>query len=319
MKCFKKIASLFVVLCFVFTNTIVTYVSAASTAGTVANEIVKTDSYQTPYYEMATYQSNDTVYVIAALNSGEIHFATAKKGSDDVQSMWLDRDDLAAYSESSSIASNSINNAVANAVINYSVDNASKMEAAKVHMNPGVQTMAYSSRDENAILDELESTYGSEHTAYNWTGMTSQTYQGNRYNYKENLTHTIEYRDSIWFERGAYLADIVAALTAALPGVRVVTGTIAIVLNITATEYSQALDEGSIASYYSNTLYYRYVLVNNGGPYFECTKDVTNDCWILEGDSSSVQLDELATIYSTAEDIFESYTRQREIAYANYA
>lgn len=101
-------------------------------------------------------------------------------------------------------------------------------------------------------------------------------------------------------------------------GVVVSAWVISILMDEFVDYFNKAKEDGAIASYFSNTLWYRYVLINNDGPYFECTKDITNYCWIVE-DTNSVELEEAATIYSTSEDIFEDYTRQREIAYANYA
>ena len=75
---------------------------------------------------------------------------------------------------------------------------------------------------------------------------------------------------------------------------------------------------GVLTNYYSSVVYHRYVMINGRGPYFECDKITEYNGWARKNNSSTARIEDLGTKYSVTQEIFVSYSRQREKAYANY-
>ena len=69
---------------------------------------------------------------------------------------------------------------------------------------------------------------------------------------------------------------------------------------------------GVLTNYYSSVVYHRYVMINGRGPYFECDKITEYNGWARKNNSSTARIEDLGTKYSVTQEIFVSYSSQRE-------
>lgn len=287
-------------------------------------ETVLLDVFIADHYKMAAYTDDDTAWVFTVFDDGSIEVASSPiDGSGIVRSVWLSTEDL-SYTSQRGGKEIFEDLAYFQAVKEYSLDNidmSEEMIVTQVNRSPesqrGMAVTTSGTDDYNALMAQLEAIHGPQHYDYNWTGMSSQLYNGYTLNYKEILTYGMTYRDSYYFSQGMTLGGIVAGLVG-LFVLSVPMWIIATVLGV-AAYYNTYLDHsGYLAAYYGDAVYYRYVLVNGSGPYYECSKITYYDGWVEEGMYNSARLVDGGTIYTPTSQIFGSYTMQRTRALENY-
>ena len=282
-------------------------------------EVVQIDEFITDEYAMRSFYDGEIVYVITVLRNGEIEFAWATIGGSVYSHTFYDRTiaenfyKIADFFENDDaikeLKTYSLNHLSENALIYEEVEPYNPIEN---EINGMVQS------DYNALMSQIKNIHGSEHVGKNWTGMVSNKYQGLTYAYKEDLDYGLNYRDSAAYSAGMTLGAVVARLLSKIPQVSVPMRVIAEVLEVASAVNTVIDSSGQIASYYGYAVYDRYVLIEGGGPYLQCFRNVDYDGWINVGDSDSAVLVETADEYNPDQSIFEDYVQQRQIATSNY-
>lgn len=296
-------------------------IPAAATTPLLGNGPVLLDRYQAEHYEMAAYREDDMFYVITVLDDGSIELAFAEK-EQSARSLWLTQQDVMPITH---LAVDNLD--FVRSVIDYGMQHQSQSEVVKVEFRPAlesqmsvtssIQTMGVGTDGYNTLMNQLQAIHGPERYDYNWTGIAYHIVGNLTYNYKENLTLSMRYNDSFKFNMGTSLGSIVASILARITGVGLLS-IIADVLGVIALGSTILDHSGAIASYNGGAVYSRYVMVQGGGPYYQCSKSTAYRGWVEEGNYGSAKLEDLGTYYSATQEIFESYDKQRNMAYANY-
>lgn len=290
-----------------------------------SNGLTLQDHYSADHYDISTYLNGDTIYVITILDNRQIQLATSEIGSDDVYSLCTTLEALNSDIDMDATVQQLVNNQdLIKSIIQFSSTNTglltkSNVSFLSVDNSNNVQPYSYSKSDYNALINEIKAVHGEKHSDYNWSGISSNYYNGVYFKYKQNLTYEMTYRGGISFLVGSTLGELVAAFTAKFPLVNAVAKGISTALNIVNAVNTILVSSGIIASYYGSAVYCRYVMINDGGPYYSCYKTTDYEGWVEAGVPSSAYLANEGTSYSPLKSIFDSYTVQRERAYENYS
>lgn len=320
MKKHKKIISVVLTLSLILSN--LASVSAASP--NLPDDLILLDEFSTNYYKMASYRNDNNVYVITVMNDGNIELAFAESNCA-ARSLWMNTQDLyPVMCKSNSIDTEMSlnNNNFVTAVINYGISNQEKGSLVNVtvvdNSESSIQLRGKNTDDYDSLIAQLEDIHGPEYDEKNWTGKTSDKFNGLTFNYKETLIYGMTFRDTFAFTVGTSLGGIVATILAFHPSLSAPIGIIGLVLGVAGLSSAILDHSGTLASYYGSAVYNRYVMVEGGGPYYECYKTTDYNGWVEAGNYNSARLEDLGTRYSATKEIFNSYKMQRDRAYENY-
>ncbi len=276
------------------------------------------EEYSTDKAQVSLFCSGETYFTITVIDDERIELAfTETDGA--VRSLWFTVGDLQHPASSANFSADAeINNSFVTAVIEYGQNHIEESRPVSVAAT-GVcelqtEVMAAPSSDLEKLGDELYALYGSKHTDYNWTGKASISYNGNTYYFKENLDYYIvDSGRSYPFALGTTLGSLVLGL-----GSGATLKVIATVLGVIGATDTVITRGGSLLRYNGNVLYHRYVMINGKGPYDQCYKSIEYTGWAEAGVYNTAKLQETGTSYTPTELVFNSYTMQRDRAYANY-
>lgn len=249
------------------------------------------DQFKTENYEISAYQQGDMFYVITVLSDGRVEISFAEEGQP-AKALWLNPQELPQMAGMvAEIAASDAS--FAKTVTEYAVQHENQSELVPVEVisvstDPGVQPQGMDDIDDyNSLIDQLASIYGEPHTDYDWTNLTSQVVGGLTYNYKENLSYDMIYRNFVAFDVGASLGSIMSLiLSKKIPTLSNSISVIANVLGIASAVNTLLTYAGVLTNYYSSVVYHRYVMINGRGPYFECDKITEYNGWARKNNSS---------------------------------
>lgn len=288
-------------------------------------ERILIDNYSTECYEISVYRQGDILYAITLLSNGQVEVVTAKPGKG-IRSLWFNVTNIEG------VKRDATNKPFVDAVIEYSIKEEKKsilvecrrggMEnlSAEEVMPEAIAANNGHDADYNALILKLRVLYGPEHVNFNWAGITSQPYEGLVYNYKENLTYDMVYRNYMAYSAGMSLGSIVLGFLSII-GHSAPLSTLATLLGIPAYGASITLDDGVIACYGGDVVYCRYVMIEGGGPYYQCYKTTEYNGWVKRTEDTGeikVELEHVGLRYSVTAEIFDDYAWQRTLAYENY-
>lgn len=282
-----------------------------------SGETVCIDEFVADHYTMAAYYDGDIIYVITILENGETEFCWAPLFGT-VRALELNLNDLGLSPQAAN--RKSISMSTANTIKTYSLNHVSQSTLAcptnssTSDISPNGMIQA----DYDALMDELESMHGEEYTGENWAGIRYQIDGGLKYEFKENLSYSLSYVDSVAYSAGMTLGSVVADALAKIPGLTAPMKAIATVLRVAAAINTVLYESGMIANYSSDVVYYRYVLIDGSGPYDWASHVIYYDGWIDEGNPGSPYFETVFDEYNPNESIFEDYEWQKERAYENY-
>ena len=273
------------------------------------------DEYSCEQYDMKAYYDGEIVYVISVYNDGEVNFVWAPIHGT-VRSITFDSQELSVNTVETA---QSINRTFAETAKAYSLANANESKIIDITApETSISPNAYVQSDYNYLMSQVQNRFGSEYTWYDWTGMSSQNYNGLTFQYKENLSYELMYRDSYAFSQGMRIAEFYASLLAEIPSLETPFSVIEDILGAFADINDYLLESGVIANYYGSAVYSRYVLIGGGGPYYQCYQTVDYDGWSAENDGENPTFVVYDPYYNPTQAVFNSYTMQRTNALNSY-
>lgn len=326
----KKLISMVLALSMIFSLCTVAYAAEPAVMDDDGfwgynGQTVLIDEFSTDAYTIKSFYDGDIVYVVTVLANGETEFVWAPIGGT-VRTITFMPNNV-NYSGDADALRRLSDNAFVSAAKAYALSHVAESTIVDVEVSTemvgndfteGVAPAQMDQSDYDALMDQLVDIHGEEHAGYDWTGMVSNTVGGLTYEYKENLDLAMNYRNSVAYSAGMTLGAVVASILSKIPGVGAPLAVIAKVLEVGAAVNTYLYATGKIASYYGAAIYGRYVMVEGGGPYFECFRTVDYDGWVDEGKPETATLVETAETYSMPKEIYESYVTQRERATENY-
>lgn len=310
----KKLVCLLLVVCFVFSN--VSFAFAAIPESTQKRVLI--DTFETEYYEMAAYYEGETVYVITLFNDGRIELAYAQKDSD-VRTLWFDTESVIGTEREKSVIADPT---FAADIISYGVEHAFESEVASISFSSeSSPSRGYVVAEKNQLLNIVYNNYyGEPHTNFDWLGMSSQTVDGLTYSYKENLTVGMNYRNTADFAAGTTLGAIAAGIITYYGG-PIAIAVLAQLLGVANDATTIVSWLGRLSQYYGSMVCNHFVLINGGGPYFQCYHTVDYNGWVHvdeEDGSKDYKIEVVDNRYSHGRSVFLDYLTQRSRAYENY-
>lgn len=285
---------------------------------------IQLDEFVTNSYAMKSFYDGEIVYVITVLANGETEFVWAELGGT-VRTLRLEADDviLTGGTGSEDLISNE---SYVEAVKNYSLSHIAESkdiydyeEKKKILQPESIGTKGMIEADYDALMEQIEDIHGPEHVMYNWTGIASETIGELTFEYKENLSYGMTYRDTLAYAAGMTLGEVIASLLSKIPGISAPMSVIANVLGVASAVTTVIALSGKLASYNGSATYVRFVLIDGKGPYFDSHWVTSYDGWIKEGEPGSATLVETDSYYTPTQSIFENYGIQRQRAIENYS
>ena len=283
--------------------------------------MISLGEYSTDTFRMAFFQDGNQFYTISLLNDGRIEFVTMEIDGQ-VTSLWLAVQDVAVPPAGNILSLMDDENFI-DAVMAYSSVRAS--QAAPVNVTVAERgDVQPSSLDLDYLLNEMAAIHGSQHTWANWTSFNTYSEGGLTYQFKEDLMYGMQYRQNFGYETGSTISSLASFLFSASSFLQA-QYTLAMLNSVLADVFmvvdtiNYFLDRaGVISTYYGDASYTRYVMVENGGPYYETYKLHEYVGWVDQNNREAPLLDERLVTYQHTEAIFESYELQRQRAYENY-
>lgn len=297
-------------------------VSAASSTSTLSerytweeNGYTLIDSYFTDTQSTEFYSNGETIYGITLFDTGAIEVVWADIG-EPAHSLWLTKDELSLDTLTGSDMQTFKGNEFRASLKEYCLEHRDESTLVDITVReaPAITPMAEDTDVYRSLMDQLEDIHGPQHTNYNWTGLVSQIIGGIEYNYKENLSYEMNRADSYELLRGMSVASVLASILSLHPASKITMSILSIILGTASILPSDT----ELLQYTGSAVYWRYVLINGGGPYYSGGKTMMYEGWAKVGNFDPATLLEAGTTFTIPENIFEDYERQRELAYENY-
>ncbi|WP_294546991.1 hypothetical protein [uncultured Pseudoflavonifractor sp.] len=297
-------------------------VSAASSTSTLSerytweeNGYTLIDSYFTDTQSTEFYSNGETIYGITLFDTGAIEVVWADIG-EPAHSLWLTKDELSLDTLTGSDMQTFKGNEFRASLKEYCLEHRDESTLVDITVReaPAITPMAEDTDVYRSLMDQLEDIHGPQHTNYNWTGLVSQIIGGIEYNYKENLSYEMNRTRLHEVSSGTSVASFLATILAFNPSTAMTFG----ILSAIFGGVSIITSNSELLEYTGSAVYWRYVLINGGGPYYSGGKTMTYEGWAKVGSLDQPTLLEAGTTFTIPENIFEDYERQRELAYENY-
>ena len=278
------------------------------------------ESYEAEHYAISAYYDGSVVYCITIMDTGDVDFAWSD--NDGVSgNVMTTLDELNIKSRSDNLTLISSEKFIA-AVKNFGMKFAERnVEPSKVLSSARIDTITNSTRqtDLEILTGQLWNVHGNEYSGRNWTSLAYEHYNGLMFSYKEDLYYGLEERSIAEYVRGATLGEVAAIVMGATPAAVAVLSGLSFALGIAEEINTVLLENGVVSHYYGDAIYSRYVLIENSGPYYQCSHVMYYNGWINYGESGTDRLVTFDTErYFPSEDVFESKSQQRLSAYWNY-
>lgn len=277
------------------------------------------DELETANYKISLLQEGNVIYAVTILKNNVIELAIAKDGV--VRSLWLTQDDLNTNNPYALFADINDDQLV-NSVINYGKDNMDRSVIAPVRCVKEISPLSRSSDDAyDSLMSQMEAIHGGEYLDRDWTGRGPETIDGHVYSYHEWLNYDVNYRTNYVFEAMTTLGDLVSLIADLKDDgsttSKIIVG-VASALDVLASASTILREAGIVSEYFGSAEYNRFINVDGGGPYHESYKWIEYNGWAADDKPEHAYLQEISVKYSETKMIFESYTRQLELAIANF-